>query len=373
MMIKGIYIHIPFCKRKCNYCDFVSSSNVGKVDKYIEALIKEIELSSSRGEKIRTIYIGGGTPSYIDGEYIKKIFFKLKEVFDLSGLEEFTIEVNPGTIDEDKVKDYRDIGVNRVSIGVQSFDDTFLKRLGRIHTKKEVYATISLLEEFGITNYSLDIMYGLPDDSLARLESDLNEAIRLEPKHISVYGLIVEEDTNFYNDFIEGNLVLPDEDTLIDMRSRINSILEDEGYYRYEIANYSKKDYESKHNLIYWHNEDYLGFGLNSTSKVGGYRCRNTDDIDEFIESINKLAKYDLVEIDKDMEVEDAIMLGLRLTKGIDTNLFKARYKIDIKKKYIKALKELEEEGLIMVEDNNIRLTSKGLDLGNYCIFKILS
>ena len=346
---------------------------MNKVDEYIDVLLEEIDASIYKGSNINTIYIGGGTPSAISDKYIVKVIGKIKEVFSTDYLEEITIEINPGTVDVEKLREYYKVGVNRVSVGVQSFDNEMLKRLGRIHNEKDVYVTISSLREVGFNNISLDLMYGLPDDSIDRVKKDLEKVIMLNPEHVSIYGLIIEEGTVFHKEYSDNQLLLPDEDDLIEVRRLINKTLEKAGYYRYEISNYAKSGYGSKHNLIYWHNENYLGFGLNSTSKINAYRYRNTDNLEEYLKNKNNLEKYDLVKIDKNMSFEDEIMLGLRLIKGIDLEFFKAKYKINIEEKYKEVILELEELQLIMIEDGFLKLTEKGFELSNYCILKFLS
>lgn len=366
-------MHIPFCLKKCNYCDFVSFGKMDKIKEYIESLLKEIEFSEHKGKEVNTIYIGGGTPSSISAEYIVKVIAKLKEKFDLSKLSEFTIEINPGTVDLNKLNIYYQLGINRVSVGVQSFDNKMLKRLGRIHTEKEVYDNIFTLRKIGFKNISIDLMYGLPFDTMARIESDLKKAIKLDLQHISVYGLIVEKNTPFYNEYLKGNLILPKEEELITFREKINQMLNKAKYIRYEISNYTKAGYESRHNLIYWHNEDYLGFGLSSASKIDGNRYRNSDNLKEYLETVSNLVKYDLVEIDKNISVEDSIMLGLRLIEGIDVEFFKAVYKIDIEEKYKEVILKLKNLHLMKIEDGFLKLTKRGLDLSNYCILEFLS
>ena len=369
----GIYIHIPFCWKKCNYCDFISFSKMELADQYLIALINEIKASKYKDYIIDTIYFGGGTPSAIPSEYVRKIFIALQESFDLSNLNEVSIEVNPGTVTKEKLEEYFDIGINRVSVGVQSFDSNMLKRLGRIHTKENVYDTIDLIRKAGFENYSLDLMYGLPEDSLERIVSDLSEAIALKPKHISIYGLIIEEGTKFEKDYAEGKLILPTDEDLLLMRHLINQSLLIAGYKRYEISNYCQPGFESRHNLIYWHNEDYLGFGLGSTSKIDNCRYRNTQVLEDYIDIGNDLAKYDLVEIDDNMAMEDGIILGLRLSKGLDLIDFVTRYNIDIREKYREAISELEQLKLISLEDDHLRLTENGFDVANYCMVKFLS
>lgn len=372
----GIYVHIPFCIRKCSYCDFVSNSKYELEDKYFEKLISEIEYRGRddeyKNKAINTIYFGGGTPSSVHPHNIEKVVVALNEYFDLSNLEEMTIEVNPGTCNNNNIGNYYEMGFNRLSIGVQSFDEDMLKRIGRIHNQNDIYKTLDMAKSAGFKNISIDLMYGLPDDSLARLEKDLNLAMKMKLQHISTYGLIVEEGTRFYDERETGKLRLPEEEMLLQMRELINEKLKGDGFNRYEIANYAKAGYESRHNLIYWKNDDYYGFGLNSTSKIGMMRFMNESDINKYVES-NYFEKYNLEEITEEMKIEEAIFLGLRLIDGIDFTEFLDRYNIDIKEKYRKVLDELLDIKAIMLSDENLRLTDYGIDISNYCLAKFLS
>ena len=372
----GIYVHIPFCIRKCGYCDFVSNSKYELEDKYFEKLISEIEYRGRNDEYknkvINTIYFGGGTPSSVHPHNIEKVVVALKENFDLSNLEEMSIEVNPGTCNNDNIGKYYEMGFNRLSIGVQSFDEDMLKRIGRIHNQADIYNTVNDAKEAGFGNISIDLMYGLPDDSLERVEKDLELAKELEHQHISTYGLIVEEGTRFHDELLEGTLKLPEEELLLQMRELINEKLKKDGFKRYEIANYAKAGYESRHNLIYWKNDDYYGFGLNSTSKIGKMRFMNESDINKYVES-NNFEKYNLEEITEEMKIEEAIFLGLRLIDGIDLKEFSNRYNIDIKEKYRKVLDELLDIKAIMLSDGDLRFTDYGLGISNYCLAKFLS
>lgn len=372
----GIYVHIPFCLKKCNYCDFVSNSKYELEDKYFEKLVSEIH---SRGideeykdRVINTIYFGGGTPSSVSSDNIKIVVKALKENFDLANLEEMTIEVNPGTCNNDNIQDYYEMGFNRLSIGVQSFDEDMLKKIGRIHNRADIYKTVDIAQSVGFRNISIDLMYGLPDDSLVRLEKDLELAMAMNLQHISTYGLIVEEGTKFYDEMNAGILILPEEDELLHMRDIINRKLYDYGFNRYEIANYAKAGYESKHNLIYWNNDDYYGFGLNSTSKIDDRRYINETDIVKYIE-MNEFEKYNLEEITEEIEIEEAIFLGLRLIEGIDLVDFFNRYNIDIKEKYKKVIDELIDIKAMWLSDRTLRLTDYGFEISNYCLAKFLS
>lgn len=372
----GIYVHVPFCIRKCSYCDFVSNSKYELEDKYFEKLVSEIQ---SRGideeykdRVINTIYFGGGTPSSVSSVNIKKVVMAIKENFDLANLEEMTIEVNPGTCNNDNIQDYYDIGFNRLSIGVQSFNEDMLKRIGRIHNRADIYKTVDIARQIGFKNISIDLMYGLPDDSLIRLEKDLELAMEMNIQHISTYGLIVEEGTKFYDELKEGRLNLPEEELLLDMRKLINEKLLAFGFKRYEIANYAKTGYESKHNIIYWNNDDYYGFGLNSTSKIDDRRYMNETDILKYIE-MNEFEKYNLEEITEEMKLEEAIFLGLRLTEGIDLEVFSNRYNINIIEKYKKIIDELIDIKAMCLSDRTLRLTDYGFEISNYCLAKFLS
>ncbi|KAF0091479.1 MAG: oxygen-independent coproporphyrinogen III oxidase [Fusobacteria bacterium] len=375
----GIYVHIPFCIKKCDYCDFISASNYELEDQYFEKLITEIqyrgneERETDDGNKvINTIYFGGGTPSSVRLDNIRKVVTALKEKFNLAKLEEMTIEVNPGTCNNDNIQNYYEMGFNRLSIGVQSFDEEMLKRIGRIHNRADIYKTVDIAQKAGFKNISIDLMYGLPNDSLERLEKDLKLAMEMNLQHISTYGLIVEEGTKFYDELNEGRLLLPEEDELLQMRDLINRKLFDQGFKRYEIANYAKAGYESKHNLIYWNNDDYYGFGLNSTTKVDDRRYMNEPDILKYIGS-NEFEKYNLEEITEVMKIEEAIFLGLRLIEGIDLVDYFNRYNIDIKEKYKKVIDELIDIKAMWLGDRTLRLTDYGFEISNYCLAKFLS
>ncbi|MDD2370658.1 MAG: radical SAM family heme chaperone HemW [Firmicutes bacterium] len=368
----GVYIHIPFCIQKCNYCDFVSFTNYGLEDKYFQKLLMEIDLLEYDGRPINTIYFGGGTPSTVKPENIELVVLKLKEKLDLSNLVEMTIEINPGTCNNDSIGKYYEMGFDRISIGVQTFDEIMLGKLGRIHGEADIYKTINLAKKVGFKNISIDLMFGLPGDSLERLDRDLGIAMDLNLQHISTYGLIVEPGTKFYEEQKKGVLKLPEEELLLNMRKLINKKLSKFKFSRYEIANYARVGYESKHNLIYWNNDDYYGFGLNSTSKIRNLRFKNESDLNKYI-NMDNFDKHNLEEITNEMEIEEGIFLGLRLLTGIDLEDFLNRYKIDIKKKYEKVLGELLEINAIIVNDKMLKLTDYGMEISNYCMAKFLS
>lgn len=368
----GIYVHIPFCFKKCNYCDFVSFPKYELEENYFDKLLLEIEMRANRESSIKTIYFGGGTPSSVKSNNIRRIVIKLKEMFDLSYLQEMTIEVNPGICNNNNIQEYYDMGFNRLSIGVQTFDEGILEKLGRIHNRDDVFETIKRAKEAGFTNISIDLMYGLPEDSLKRISKDLDFAIDLNIQHISTYGLIIEKHTKFEQDFKDGLLKIPNEDVLLEMREIINSKTSANEFEHYEIANYARKGFESKHNLIYWNNNDYFGFGVNSTSKFNKIRFNNESDINDYINS-KDFNKYNLEELTDEMIVEEAIFLGLRKIAGINVDDFLYRYNIDITKKYRKAIDELLEIKAMILDDKILKLTNYGIEISNYCMAKFLS
>lgn len=369
----GIYIHIPFCERKCSYCDFYSVAGRSLEGPFFERLEAEIEESPFRGRDISTLYFGGGTPSSVPSHRIRRCLKALGDSFNLEGLEETTLELNPGTASLEKLLDYRDMGIGRLSIGVQSFDDGMLKRLARIHTSADVYATIGWAREAGFSNLSIDLMYGLPEDSLERMESDLAKAAALGVEHISVYGLILEEGTQLMREHEEGRLELPGEETLLQMRRLINRKLEAAGFKHYEIANYAREGRESRHNLIYWHNDDYLAFGPGSTGKADRMRSRTAADLKTYCRDGAPILKEEEERITPEMELEEGIFLGLRLLDGIQLEEFNSRYDIDFMEKYRVAIEELQELGAIEVRGGRLRLTESGIDISNYCMARFLS
>ena len=369
----GIYIHVPFCERKCSYCDFYSVAGRSLEGPFFDRLEAEIAGSPFRGRAISTIYFGGGTPSAVPSHRIRRILEGLRKHFVLEGVEEATLELNPGTASLEKLQDYREMGIDRLSIGVQSFDDGMLKRLARIHTSSDVYATIGWAREAGFENISIDLMYGLPGDSLPRLESDLDQAAALGVEHVSVYGLILEEGTQLMREHEEGRLELPGEEELLQMRRLINRKLEAAGFKHYEIANYAREGRESRHNLIYWHNDDYLAFGPGSTGKASRLRSRTAADLKAYCRMDAPILKEDVERITPEMELEEGIFLGLRLLDGIQLEEFNSRYEIDFMEKYTVAVEELMELGAIEVREGRLRLTESGIDISNYCMARFLS
>ena len=370
----GIYIHIPFCKQKCYYCDFVSYSNkCSEVKEYIESLKKEIEEFDFSNYKVTSIYIGGGTPSYIDSIYIVEILSELKEKLKCNLIEfkdiEITIEVNPGTVDTKKLNDYKKLGINRLSIGLQSTKNDILKKIGRIHTYQEFLEIYKLARETGFKNINIDLMIGIPGQKIGDLKNTLQDIIKLEPEHISVYSLIIEENTPIEKMLENGEIKLPDEDLERNMYWYVKNTLELNGYNHYEISNFAKLGKESRHNLNCWNQEEYIGFGVAAHSYLNGIRFSNTINVEEYIQHIENNRKEENIQIEENQSLEDKknefMMLGFRKIQGVDIARFKEKFIDNPILLYRENLNKLVEEGLIEVDLNHIKLTNKGIDLAN--------
>ena len=364
----GIYVHIPFCKQKCYYCDFVSyCTKDNLIEDYVKAVEKEIELKNIKST-ITTIYIGGGTPSYIDSNYIKEIVNKIFEK-NVSKEAEITIEVNPGTVTSEKLQDYKDCGINRLSIGLQSTQDELLKKIGRIHNFEEFLNTYKMAKKIGFKNINIDLMIGLPGQRISDLKDSLEKVVKLKPKHISVYSLIVEEGTPISEKIQKGELELPGEETERNMYWYVKNTLELNGYIHYEISNFAKKGYYSKHNMNCWEQKEYLGIGSAAHSYRDITRYSNTTNVEEYIKNVkqNKLERNRIIhEIQKEDDTKKEFMLlGLRKIEGIKISDFKNKFGDNPIYLYRTELNKLVEEKLIIVDDDNIRLTNKGIDLAN--------
>lgn len=366
----GMYIHIPFCKQKCLYCDFVSFSNKEcKQDSYINCLIKELEYKVSSDYLINTIYIGGGTPSYLEQGSISKILLAIRNNYKIKEDVEITIEINPGTVDTKKLEEYKETGINRVSIGLQETDNNLLKEIGRIHTYEEFLDTYKLIEKIGFTNKNIDLMIGLPNQTINNIKESLEKVINLNPEHISMYSLILEEGTPIYNKVKKGELELPNEEEERMEYWYLKNKLELAGYKHYEISNFSKQGKESKHNTNCWNQNEYLGFGVAAHSYIDGIRYSNIDSLEKYIENIeknnieqNKLIQEEQNEEDKEKEF---MLLGLRKIDGVSIQDFKAKYGKNPIYVFKESLQKLVEEGLLEVDLDKIKLTNKGLDLAN--------
>ena len=370
----GIYIHIPFCKKKCNYCDFISySQNEENQKRYIDSLIKSIE--SAKQQKsfenyiVNTIYIGGGTPSYIESKQIVKIVEKIKEVFVVSEKAEITIEINPGTITKEKLLNYKSCNINRISIGCQAIQDELLNMLGRIHNYEEFLSSYKLAKEVGFENINVDLMLGLPNQKIKDLEDSVIEILKLNPNHISVYSLIVEEGTVIEQKISSGEFTLPKEKDERAMYKKIKKLLEKNNYKHYEISNFAKEGFESKHNLACWNQEEYIGFGLASHSYFENKRFSNIENLEEYIKNCeNKEFEKNII-IHENQTEEDKkkeyMLLGLRKIEGVSISMFEQKFRINPLFYFRFEILKLEEEGLLEVDLDNIKLTKKGLDFAN--------
>lgn len=364
----GIYVHIPFCISKCKYCDFVSFPCMEKIDKYFDVLIKEIKSKSVYAVKgVTTIYIGGGTPSVPDSKYIVKIIQTIKEVFKVSKNAEVTIEVNPGIVTKEKLIDYKNSGINRISIGLQSTNNEILKLIGRIHNYEEFLNTYNLAKEVGYNNINVDLMLGIPNQTESDVIDSINKVISLNPKHISIYSLIVEENTEIQRLIDSEILTMPSEEDERNMYWKTKTILEKNGFIQYEISNFAKKGYESKHNLDCWNQEEYIGMGLASHSYFNRKRFSIIDKLDKYIENENCLEKNIIInEVqERESQAKEYMLIGLRKISGVSISKFEKKFRINPLFYFRFEINNLVEKGLIEVDLDNIKLTKKGLDFAN--------
>lgn len=367
----GIYVHIPFCRKKCKYCDFISfASYEEKYKEYAECLIKEIRNKKIEKPKaISTIYLGGGTPSILESEDIVKILNAIKERFEIEENCEITIEVNPGTITKQKLEDYKNTGVNRLSIGLQSTSDRILKLIGRIHTYEEFLNTYNLAKEVGFENINVDLMLAIPTQTESELLESVQKVIELEPNHISLYSLILEEGTELDKMISDGQYELLDENLERQMYWKTKNLLELNGYNHYEISNFSKKGFESKHNMDCWNQEEYIGFGLAAHSYYDDMRFSNIDALEIYMRNIKNNDFEKNVEIheiqDKPAQMREFMMIGLRKIDGVKISNFERKFRINPLFYFRFEISKLTDEELIEVDLDNIKLTKKGLDLAN--------
>ena len=364
----GLYIHIPFCVKKCNYCDFLSAPSSKQVQiAYMDTLQKEIEEKAIAYKDwcVDTIFIGGGTPTSVPYETIVKMMDTVRAEFCLDKDCEITIECNPGTVTGEALKAYRAAGINRLSIGLQSADDELLKELGRIHTYEQFLETYTWAREAGFENVNVDVMSGLPGQTLEQYEDTLKKVTELDIAHISAYSLIVEEGTPFFKLYEEDKLDLPDEETERQMYYRTKEILGAAGFNRYEISNYAKKGYECRHNVRYWRREDYLGLGLGASSCMENVRFKNTDWLDEYVLESKYMDKCDVQELSSQECMEEFMFLGLRMTKGVSKTKFADTFGVTMNEVYDRALSKLKEQKLIAEEGDFVFLTEYGLDVSN--------
>lgn len=369
----GLYIHIPFCVQKCKYCDFLSAPADDTTKKrYVDALCKEITgyKELTKEYELATIYFGGGTPSVLDASFIEQILDAVKKSFTVDMAAEVTLEVNPGTASFDKLKHYKEIGINRLSIGVQSAKEEELKLLGRIHSFEDAKKTVEWAREAGFTNLSLDLMSALPGQSFEAYKENVEAILSLNPEHISSYSLIVEEGTTFYEQYAEGmpkEEELPDEETDRAMYAYTKERLVQAGYARYEISNYSKPGYESRHNSSYWIGTEYLGVGLGASSLFTNARYHNETDLVNYMEEMEagRDVRREIERLVLEEQMEEFMILGLRMMCGVSRAEFQRCFGRPIETVYGSALKKLERQGLLTLEGDTIVLTETGIDVSN--------
>lgn len=371
-MARGIYIHIPFCHQICNYCDFnkVFFKNQ-PVDEYIEALGLEIEMTVKELPEsfanIETIFIGGGTPTALSAEQITRLLSLIAKHISLSNVKEFTSEANPDELTREKLQALLDGGVNRLSMGVQSFDQELLKKIGRTHSNEHVYNTIELAKEVGFTNISIDLMYGLPGQTMEQWQDTLNKAMALNLPHYSAYSLIVEPKTIFYIQYAKGKLALPSEDLEAEMYDVLMTTMEAHNKNQYEISNFAETGFESIHNKIYWDNDEYAGFGAGAHGYLQGIRYSNVGPIKKYIETVQSGTRP-LVHchtVTAQERLEEQMFLGLRKVEGVSHHVFENKFNRSIQEIYAKQIDQLEKEELLDVDENGVRLTRKGRFVGN--------
>ncbi len=368
--MSGIYVHIPFCQKKCRYCDFISFDNCSEESKkkYVENVVKEIQ-NTQIAQKIDTIYIGGGTPSNLKAEKIQKILQVIFQQFDVSKNAEITIEINPGTVNLQTLKGYQKAGINRLSIGLQATQNHLLEMLGRIHKYEEFEKVYQEARQIGFTNINVDLMLGLPSQSLEDVEESLKKVIALKPEHISIYSLILEEGTALEKLISSGKLKMPLEDLERKMYWNTKKILEQNGYEHYEISNFAKSGFASKHNLACWEQEEYVGFGVGAHSYVDNKRFSNTDKFEEYAKNIecNNFDQNRILQEKQNFEAQakEYMMLGFRKLEGISISKFEQKFHIHPLFYFRFEISKLEEKGLIEVDLDKICLTKKGLDFAN--------
>jgi len=372
-----LYFHIPFCVRKCLYCDFLSApGDDATKDAYMNALLTEVKERAAEysAYEVDTVFIGGGTPSLVAGVWMERLLDTVRERYCLSEQAEITIEVNPGTVDEEKLRSYFGAGINRLSIGLQSAKDEELKTLGRIHTWQDFRKTYELAGKVGFTNINVDVMSALPGQTensyFATLEAIMT--LQPQPKHISAYSLIVEEGTPFYEMEEKGMLALPEEECERRMYQETGIRLAKHGYVRYEISNYAKEGYACRHNCGYWRRTDYVGFGIGAASLVKNCRFRNSEDLKEYLENPLE-CRCDRQELTREEQMEEFMFLGLRMTEGVSRNEFRQQFGTDLDETYGDVIERNKKDGLLTcpVEDR-VTLTEKGMDVSNYVMAQFL-
>ncbi len=375
----GIYIHIPFCLKKCDYCDFYSLplTQANLLEDYTRSLIAELKMRKSEMERpVASIYLGGGTPSLLQPEQVERILSAVFAVYQTQGEVEISMEMNPATVDLNKLKGFKAAGVNRMSVGVQSFSDRELKLLGRIHDESEAAAALRCVHQAGFVNFSLDLIYGLPGQTWSAWRENLSRAVEFEPQHISAYLLQLEPATPLARK-IEAGIISPlDDDREAGLYYNMLDYLQEQGYLHYEISNFAKPGCECRHNLLYWQSRPYLGFGCGAVSFNDQQRYINQPPVDFYMEALrdNRVPPVAILEtMDAQARLVDAVIMGLRLTRGINCTDFQCRWGIDLLQKYHDIISGCQTRGLLELENDRIYLTKKAYFLSNQVLCEFFS
>lgn len=368
-MITSAYIHIPFCEKLCHYCDFTKFFYDEKMaDEYLVALEKEISTAIEQpSKKMKTIFVGGGTPTALNNRQLLQLVEMIAHYFDVSGVEEYTFEANPGDLTKEKIDILVSHGVNRISMGVQDFNDEMLEKLGRLHRVKDVYQNVNDLQNAGLTNISIDLMFSLPNQTMEHFSKTLEEAISFNLPHYSAYSLQIEPKTVFYQRYKKGTLSKPPEEVEADMYELLRKRMREEDKNQYEISNFARAGYESKHNLTYWNNEYYYGFGAGASGYLPGYRTINVRPFPAYVKEALASGKPVLYtdEITKKERIEEEMFLGLRKSEGVSLQSFYSKYHLDLKKIYSDTFEKLTQKGWMELSDGFVRLTEDGKPFGN--------
>lgn len=359
------YVHIPFCTQICYYCDFSKVFIKNQpVDSYLEHLLEEFQ--SYDIQKLRTLYIGGGTPTALSASQLEVLLNGLTKNLDLSALEELTIEANPGDLDADKIAVLKNSAVNRVSLGVQTFDDKMLKKIGRSHLEKDIYENIDRLKLAGFDNISIDLIYALPGQTMEQVKDNVAKAIGLDIPHMSLYSLILENHTVFMNRMRRGKLPLPKEELEAEMFEYIIAELEKSGFEHYEISNFSKPGFESRHNLMYWDNAEYYGIGAGASGYVNGVRYKNHGPIRHYLTAVEEgNARITEEHLSQKEQMEEEMFLGLRKKSGVSMARFEEKFGRSFDGLYGEIVRELVQQGLMQIDGDRVRMTKRGLFLGD--------
>lgn len=374
----GLYIHVPFCVQKCNYCDFNSFKIKGNDKKeYLNAIEKEMKLYSDefKNKQFDSVFFGGGTPSILNIEELKRLVGSVFKNFNIKETAEVSMECNPGTINKEKLIHMKELGINRLSIGLQAIQNHHLKYIGRIHSYEEFEKNYLEAKEVGFDNINIDLMYALPNHKKEEWKESLDKIISLNPSHISAYSLILEEGTKLYEMYDNEEFSLLDEDTDIEMYNYTINKLKENGYNQYEISNYSKEYKECKHNIIYWKCDNYLGLGPGASGYIGDIRYNNISDLNEYNHKISQNIKpieEETILSEKD-KIEEFIFMGLRMNEGISLKVFKERFSISIEDIYKEPIEKLIDSKLLELDKDNLKLTQKGREISNTVFIEFIN